>query len=137
MKKLLGAVVSIALLAMPINAMAAVKAGDSCKKAGVTATTNGKKFTCVKSGKKLVWNKGITIAKPKPAEIPTPVPTVEPTPSASPTPTPTVIPAPVIEEAPTGFNDLVDRFKGVYVGVWKSTEAKIAAHQPVDVKQNI
>ncbi len=137
MKKLLGAVVSLALLALPINAMAAVKAGDSCKKVGVTATANGKKFTCVKSGKKLVWNKGITVAKPKPAEIPTPVPTVEPTPSASPAPTPTAMPAPVIEEAPTGFNDLVDRFKGVYVGVWKSTEAKIAANQPVDVKQNI
>ncbi len=117
MKKLLGAVVSIALLAMPINAMAAVKAGDSCKKVGVTATANGKKFTCVKSGKKLVWNKGITVAKPKPAEIPTPVPTVEPTPSASATPTVTADP-----KAPTGFNDLLENYEGIASVVWNEAQ---------------
>jgi hypothetical protein len=30
---------------------------------GVTASVGGKKFTCIKSGKKLVWNKGTTIKK--------------------------------------------------------------------------
>ena len=46
-------------------ASAAVKTGDTCKKVGATATANGKKYTCIKSGKKLVWNKGIAIAKPR------------------------------------------------------------------------
>jgi hypothetical protein len=131
MKKLLGIFIAIALFAGPVTAVAAVKAGDSCKKAGITATTNGKKFTCVKSGKKLVWNKGVAVVKPTPT--PTPTTTPEPTPTATPTPTST----PIIEIAPTGFNDLVENFKGVYVGAWNSSNAKIAANPPLDVKQNI
>lgn len=59
-------------------ASAAVKTGDTCKKAGTTATANGKKFTCIKSGKKLVWNKGVAIAKPLPVVTPTPTPTPTP-----------------------------------------------------------
>ena len=131
MKKLLGIFIAIALFAGPITAVAAVKAGDVCKKAGITATANGKKFTCVKSGKKLVWNKGVAVAKPTPT--PTSTTTPEPTPTATPTPTST----PIIEKAPTGFNDLVENFKGVYVGAWNSSNAKIAANPPLDVKQNI
>jgi hypothetical protein len=66
-----------------MNAVAAVKAGDSCKKVGATATASGKKFTCIKSGKKLIWNKGVAVAKPKPVE--TVVPEATPTPSPTPT----------------------------------------------------
>lgn len=50
------------VLALP--ASAAVKAGAACAKVGSSGTTAGKKFTCVKSGKKLVWNKGVAVAKP-------------------------------------------------------------------------
>ena len=64
-----------------------VKAGDPCKKIGLTSVTNGKKYTCIKSGKKLVWDKGVTISKP----TPTPTPTPSPTATASPSPTPTPI----------------------------------------------
>lgn len=139
MKKLLAALVTAALFLVPVNAIAAVKAGDTCKKVGTTATANGKKFTCVKSGKKIVWNKGVAIPKPKPVEVPTPMPTATPTPvptvTAAPTPTPTQ--APIIEKAPSGFNDLVENFKGVYVGVWNSSNSKITANPPLDVKQNI
>jgi hypothetical protein len=82
-------------LAAPVQA-AAPKAGAKCTKAGATATASGKKFTCVKSGKKLAWNKGVAIkAAPKPS--PNPVfkpaePTPTPTPVPTPTPTPTVKP---------------------------------------------
>jgi hypothetical protein len=62
---------------------AAIKAGAKCSKAGATATAASKKFTCVKSGKKLVWNKGVVIKKP--------VPVATSTPSPSPTPTPTPV----------------------------------------------
>ncbi len=133
MKKLLAVLVTAALFLVPINAIAAVKAGDACKKVGTTATANGKKFTCVKSGKKLVWNKGIAIPKPKPVELPVPTPA----PSVSVTPSPSPTPAPIIEKAPTGFNDLVENFKGVYIGVWNSSNAKITANPVLDVKQNI
>jgi hypothetical protein len=119
------------------NASAAVKAGDSCKKVGTTATANGKKFTCVKSGKKLVWNKGVAVVKPTPTPTPTPTVTPTPTPTPTVTPTPTPTPAPIIEKAPSGFSDLVENFKGVYIGAWNSSNAKIAANPPLDVKQNI
>ena len=44
-------------------ASAAVKAGGACSKAGVTSVVSSKTYTCVKSGKKLVWNKGAATAK--------------------------------------------------------------------------
>ncbi len=42
----------------------AIKSGDACKKLGITATASGKKYVCVKSGKKLVWNKGVVVSTP-------------------------------------------------------------------------
>ncbi len=66
MNKRLIAVLSILFLSLSqtlVSANAAVKAGGACKKAGITSTTSGKTFTCVKSGKKLVWSKGIPTTK--------------------------------------------------------------------------
>jgi hypothetical protein len=66
MNKRLIAVLSILFLSLSqtlVSANAAVKAGGACKKAGITSTTSGKTFTCVKSGKKLVWSKGISTTK--------------------------------------------------------------------------
>jgi hypothetical protein len=130
MKKWLGSFVAMALILAPVNAIAAVKAGDLCKKVGSTATANGKKFTCIKSGKKLVWNKGVAIAKPKPVATPvaTPTPMVSPTPSPTPTvyvpPTPitTPTPAPIVEKAPTGFADLVENYRGIPEVVWNEAQ---------------
>ena len=54
----------IATLLAPMQAnAAAAKAGASCPKAKATQIVGSKKFTCVKSGKKLVWDKGVTIPK--------------------------------------------------------------------------
>lgn len=98
MKKLLGILITFGLLVTPMHALAAVKSGDTCKKAGITATGNGKKFTCVKSGKKLVWNKGQSLAKPKPSMTPKPIfspelePKTLPQTSVSPTPVATLSP---------------------------------------------
>jgi M6 family metalloprotease-like protein len=47
-----------------LPAQAAVKAGSTCPKAGMTSTSAGKNYTCIKSGKKLVWDSGVVIAKP-------------------------------------------------------------------------
>jgi len=63
-------------------AIAAVKAGSACPKAGATSTIAGKKFTCIKSGTRLVWNKGVAI---KAAAKPTPTATAVPTESSKPT----------------------------------------------------
>jgi hypothetical protein len=75
----------------------------------------------VKSGKRLAWNKGAVIPKPSPTPTPTSKPTV----------------APVLDKVPTGFNDLAENFKGVYISALNSSDAKIRENKPVDVKQNI
>ena len=36
-------------------------AGSSCTKAGTTKTVSNKKYTCIKSGKKLIWDKGVAV----------------------------------------------------------------------------
>ncbi len=63
-------------LLQPI-ATAAPKPGTACKKAGQTSTSAGIKYTCIKSGKKLVWDKGVAIKKAEPAPAPTPETKVE------------------------------------------------------------
>jgi hypothetical protein len=75
---LLSLVVLSSVLSTP--AFSAVKAGMTCKKVGSIATSAGKKFTCIKSGKKLVWSKGVAIAKPTSTQSvsPSPNPTVKP-----------------------------------------------------------
>ena len=45
----------------PVNA--AVKAGGTCSKVGVKSVASSKTYTCIKSGKKLVWDKGIANQK--------------------------------------------------------------------------
>ena len=55
-----GAAVAFALVVSP-SASAAVTEGAACKKAGQTSTVSGRKFTCVKKGSKLVWNKGVAV----------------------------------------------------------------------------
>ena len=86
---------SLLVFGLTTPAIAATpKAGATCTKAGLTATASGKIFTCIKSGKKLVWDKGVTI--PKPASTP-----VAPTPTTSPTPTPSPTPSPTQSATPT------------------------------------
>ena len=43
------------------SAHAAIKPGAACKKAGLMSLEGSKVYTCVKSGKKLIWNKGVAI----------------------------------------------------------------------------
>lgn len=106
-----GVVAGFALLltfATPVQA-ATPKAGANCTKAGITATAAGKKFTCVKSGTKLVWNKGVTIkAAPKPDVKP-----VEPTPTPTPTPTQTPTPTPTISDPFAVYGKEAERFRAV------------------------
>jgi hypothetical protein len=88
-----GAVVGalvVGLLVMP-SSSGAIKAGTSCKKVGLQTVDSGRKYTCVKQGKKLVWNKGVVV---KAAPVAKPSPSATPTPSASPSATPTPTPTP-------------------------------------------
>ena len=64
MKRILALFVTALLLLQP-TAMAAPKvaAGAACTKVGATQVVSGKKFTCIKSGKKTVWDKGVAAKK--------------------------------------------------------------------------
>jgi hypothetical protein len=46
----------------PANA-ATVKAGTKCSKHKATTTVKGMKYTCIKSGNKFVWSKGVPVKK--------------------------------------------------------------------------
>ena len=54
----------IATLLVPMQANAATaKAGAKCTKLKTTQIVGTKKFTCIKSGTKLVWDKGVAVPK--------------------------------------------------------------------------
>lgn len=100
--KLRGLLVALMLLAPLTPSISATppKAGAICSKAGITKNFNSKKYTCIKSGKKLVWNKGVVIQKAAPMPIASPAPTLTATPSPTPTLTPTPASTPTPKEEP-------------------------------------
>ena len=55
-------------LSSPI-ANSATKAGSKCSKVGIKSVVGSKSFTCIKSSKKLVWNKGVPLS-PKSSPAP-------------------------------------------------------------------
>lgn len=59
---LLVTVLSLALLSTSTPANGATIAGTKCTIVGATKTVSSKKYTCIKSGKKLIWNQGVTIS---------------------------------------------------------------------------
>lgn len=98
---LLAALVGISLTTVPAVHAKAPVSGASCSKLNSTQIFQGKRFTCIKSGKKLVWNKGVIIkATPQPSATTsaststTPSASVSESPSALPIPTPTPSPTP-------------------------------------------
>ena len=93
---MLSIALGLSLFVVPISHAKAPVAGATCSKVKATQIFQGKRFTCIKSGKKLVWNKGVTIrVTPTPTPVasssPTPTPTVTESMSPSPTPTPSVV----------------------------------------------
>jgi M6 family metalloprotease-like protein len=98
MKKwVLGLVLVFTFSSLPAFSAIPPKPGSICSKQGFTKTYKGKKYTCIKSGKKLVWNKGVAVKKADPQISPTPVPT----PSQLPSPTPTPSTAPSLTPTPS------------------------------------
>ena len=84
------ATILIGCLVLTLNlstAIAAVKPGTACKKIGQISTSAGIKYTCIKSGKKLVWNKGVGTKNNSPTAPASPSPSAGATPTSScPTP---------------------------------------------------
>ena len=69
MRRVIASIV-IGCLALSLHlsdATAAVSPGGTCKKLGQTSTSAGIKYTCVKGGKKFVWNKGVRTKSTSPS----------------------------------------------------------------------
>ena len=96
-----GAAVALALVVAP-SASAAVKEGAACKKAGQSSTVSGRKFTCVKKGSKLVWNKGVVVKSPPTASA-TAAASAAPMASATPMATKSAEPTKSAAPASTGY----------------------------------
>lgn len=113
------------LTSTPASAVA--KQGSVCKKAGTTSTVNGMKFTCIKSGKKLVWGKGVAVKKAaqKPAVSPSPTPDATSSPKPNPVVTPTPTAKPIV--LPTSFEDLFENRKGIGLAAWQKSSEIIKA----------
>ena len=95
----------------PQIATAAVKAGATCTKLKSTATVSGYKYTCIKSGKKLVWSKGVkVVATPKPTASPSVTATPTPSASATPTPTPSVTATPTPSASSSQTSTTADKY---------------------------
>ena len=62
-KKLIAffSILSIFLSSPLIPANAAAKPGAKCTKAGITEVVKDKSYTCIKTGNKLVWDKGVKV----------------------------------------------------------------------------
>ena len=63
MRKVLAVLIAVSLLSIAPASAATVKAGAKCSKHKATTTVKGMKYTCIKSGNKLVWNKGVLVKK--------------------------------------------------------------------------
>ena len=133
-----GLAIAIALLlalATPVHA-ATPKAGAKCTKAGITATAAGKKFTCVKSGTKLVWNKGVTVKAAPKVDVKPVEPTPTPTPTATPTPTPTATPTPTPTLKDLTFSNIVENVDAIAFNVFSKFETHMATNYQSSIKVN-
>ena len=73
-----GFLIAVAITLIPITAVSAqkVSSGSICKVNKQKVTYKNKTYTCIKSGKKLVWKKGVEVVKLPPNPTPTLTPTV-------------------------------------------------------------
>ena len=105
-----GAAVALALVVAP-SASAAVKEGAACKKAGQSSTVSGRKFTCVKKGSKLVWNKGVVVKSAPTASATAAASATPAAPAMSATPMATKSAEPSKSAAPASTGYTMERVK--------------------------
>ncbi len=63
MRKVLAVLIAVSLLGIAPAHAGTVKAGTKCNKHKATTTVKGMKYTCIKSGNRLVWSKGVLVKR--------------------------------------------------------------------------
>ncbi len=109
-----GLLIALAVLLIPVSAVSAQKItpGSTCKVLNQKVVYQNKSYICTKSGKKLVWNKGVATKKS----------------TATPTAEPIVL--------PTSFEDLYEKRKGISTALWTKINATLSSNvqlPPIDV----
>lgn len=120
----------IGVLVAPASTAAAPVSGKACGKLGQIQLYKSKNYTCIKSGKKLVWSKPATVV-PKAKATPTPTPSA--TPTATPTPTVSTTPTPegnLVLSAPRAYPKAVGELKYSEDAVIKSFDLPVSVLKP-------
>jgi len=129
MKKITGLVV-IAIassLISPAQSFAtAPKAGATCTKLGSTSIAANKKFTCVKSGKKLVWDNGLAQGTP-----------ASPTPKKVSFKAPMPIKLPVPQNGLITFSNILEHIADIPGTSYQRVQDVIAANSPATVPTTV
>ena len=145
MKRVICAITLVLLFtSLPTYSAPPPKFGALCTKVGESRIYQGKKFTCIKSGKKSTWNKGVLVATPTPtpSQTPTPSPTPSPTPTPTPTPTPslTSTPSPTPTPAPTfkelTFSNISENVDAIAFNVFSQYLKLMATNYKSSIKVN-
>ncbi len=101
-----GLLIALAVVLIPVSAVSAQKItpGSTCKVLNQKVVYQNKSYICTKSGKKLVWNKGVATKKS----------------TATPTAEPIVL--------PTSFEDLYEKRKGISTALWTKINATLSSN---------
>ena len=91
----------------PLSA-AATKDGTKCTKLNNTSTVAGVKYTCIKSGKKLIWRKDVAVSTVKNLPV-------------------------AILKGPTSFDDLIENYQGISHAAWIKSREKILKSKKTDI----
>lgn len=128
--------ISAIFIASLLPANAASIAGTSCTKFNSTKTIGNIKFTCIKSGKKLIWNKGVVSINSNPEISKNPdgkssgnIPSAT---SSSPSAEPQI---PTIY--PDSFSNLISRSSQISYAAWKRISDQISASSSTAIKAEI
>jgi len=79
-----GLLILLSLSVLPALAASPIKPGTSCTKLGQKRESGSKEFTCIQSGKKKVWSKGVVKKSASPASSPSTSPAPTSTTSSTP-----------------------------------------------------
>lgn len=137
-------VISLSAAVSQTPSFAATKAGGSCKTLKQISVSGGKLYTCVKSGKKLVWNKGEVISQTLSYDSAPAAPSGNTSPSGNTAPSGnTEQKAPVASawtvptKFPSSFENLFENRAGISYKAWQLTSEimakNVAKVPPIEV----